>query len=77
MLPALDLNVFMPIFFAVVGKCNSFVPSVIVPGQILQHPVFQRVFLAQNLQEDTFRRPQNLTYIVKIFQCFIRGALVH
>lgn len=27
MFTASHLNVFMPIFFAVVGKCNSFVPS--------------------------------------------------
>lgn len=58
-----------------IGKCNSFVPSVSTP--ILQHPVFRRVLLAENLQEDTFWRPEHLTYIFKIFQCFIRGALVH
>lgn len=58
-----------------IGKCNSFVPSVSAP--ILQHPVFRRVLLAENLQEDTFWRPEHLTYIFKIFQCFIRGALVH
>lgn len=75
MFAASDLNVFMPIFFAVVGKCISCVPSVTAP--ILQHPVFRRVLLAENLQEDTFWRPQHLTYIFKIFQCFIRGALVH
>ena len=41
MFAASDLNVFMPIFFAAVGKCNSFVPSVTAP--ILQHSVFRRV----------------------------------
>lgn len=75
MFAASDLNVFMPIFFAVVGKCNSFVPSVSAP--ILQHCVFRKVLLAENLQEDTFWGPQHLTYIFKIFQCFIRGSLVH